>query len=95
MYHGDWKNPNPRQRKRAGNLREQVAYPKMWPTPNARDWKDTGNMGVLASQKEKGHQESLCGMVALGESPETIGGLNPVWVEWLMGFPIGWTDLNV
>ena len=24
-----------------------------------------------------------------------IGYLNPAWVEWLMGFPIGWTDLNV
>lgn len=24
-----------------------------------------------------------------------IGGpLNPPWVEWLMGWPIGWTDLN-
>ena len=23
------------------------------------------------------------------------GSLNPTWVEWLMGFPIGWTDLNV
>lgn len=24
-----------------------------------------------------------------------VGGqLNPSWVEWLMGFPIGWTDLN-
>lgn len=22
------------------------------------------------------------------------GGLNPVWVEWLMGFPMGWTDLT-
>lgn len=22
------------------------------------------------------------------------GQLNPMWVEWLMGFPIGWTDLN-
>ncbi len=21
-----------------------------------------------------------------------IGSLNPEWVEWLMGFPIGWTD---
>jgi hypothetical protein len=23
------------------------------------------------------------------------GQLNPMWVEWLMGFPLGWTDLNV
>lgn len=22
------------------------------------------------------------------------GKLNPMWVEWLMGFPIGWTDLE-
>jgi hypothetical protein len=27
---------------------------------------------------------------------ETIaeGSLNPDWVEWLMGIPIGWTSLN-
>lgn len=25
---------------------------------------------------------------------DVIGQLNPTWVEWLMGFPIGWTDLN-
>ncbi|MFP7276070.1 hypothetical protein SFC17_14190 [Bacillus paralicheniformis] len=23
------------------------------------------------------------------------GQLNPTWVEWLMGFPIGWTELKV
>lgn len=22
------------------------------------------------------------------------GQLNPDWVEWLMGFPIGWTDIG-
>jgi len=26
---------------------------------------------------------------------EVVGGqLNPTWVEWLMGFPLGWTDLD-
>lgn len=25
---------------------------------------------------------------------DVAGQLNPTWVEWLMGFPIGWTDLN-
>lgn len=24
-----------------------------------------------------------------------IGSMNPAWVEWLMGYPSGWTDLNV
>ena len=23
-----------------------------------------------------------------------IGQMNPGWIEWLMGFPIGWTDLD-
>jgi len=27
-----------------------------------------------------------------GEQPG--GQLNPTWVEWLMGWPLGWTDLN-
>ena len=22
------------------------------------------------------------------------GQLNPTWVEWLMGYPLGWTELN-
>ena len=25
---------------------------------------------------------------------DVAGQLNPEWVEWLMGFPIGWTDLS-
>lgn len=31
-----------------------------------------------------------------GPNPQTtVGGrLNPTWVEWLMGFPEGWTDLK-
>ncbi len=30
-----------------------------------------------------------------GNLGEKVGGqLNPTWVEWLMGFPLGWTDLE-
>jgi hypothetical protein len=25
---------------------------------------------------------------------ELNGALNPTWVEWLMGWPLGWTDLQ-
>jgi hypothetical protein len=41
---------------------------------------------------------SLVGVVndSTGNNPSApLGQLNPNWVEWLMGFPIGWTDLNV
>jgi len=31
----------------------------------------------------------------IGQLSEVVGGqLNPEWVEWLMGLPIGWTDLK-
>jgi hypothetical protein len=31
---------------------------------------------------------------AARKSEDSNGKLNPTWVEWLMGFPIGWTDLE-
>lgn len=38
--------------------------------------------------------DSLTGdMIRLGEA-RPGGVLNPQWVEWLMGWPIGWTDLE-
>jgi hypothetical protein len=24
----------------------------------------------------------------------TAGRTNPAWIEWLMGYPIGWTELS-
>jgi hypothetical protein len=32
--------------------------------------------------------------VAQVKSIEGTGRLNPQWVEWLMGYPVGWTDLE-
>jgi hypothetical protein len=34
------------------------------------------------------HTRQLNDVVAPG------GSLNPTWVEWLMGWPLGWTDLK-
>jgi DNA (cytosine-5)-methyltransferase 1 len=39
-----------------------------------------------------GYKARLEEKVALEGSP--TGRLNPTWVEWLMGFPLGWTDLE-
>ena len=37
--------------------------------------------------------EPLITQVAQAEGA-TDGALNPPWVEWLMGWPLGWTDLK-
>ena len=74
--------------KAKGGLNFSLANPEIqinWPTPNARDWKDSQTAG---NRKSPG-----LGVVAhLGTSDG--GQLNPTWVEWLMGWPVGWTDLK-
>ena len=64
---------------------------KFWPTPQASDNRDRGNpsSGAVKRRMQKGKQISLSQSVS-----EVYGQLNPTWVEWLMGFPIGWTDLK-
>jgi hypothetical protein len=54
------------------------------PTPVARDWRS----GKGKTQAERGR--------SAGPSLAEVSGgqLNPQWVEWLMGFPTGWTDLE-
>ena len=55
---------------------------KRFPTPVASYWKGNGKDNA----RLRGHSPGL---------PEIVGGkLNPMWVEWLMGFPIGWTELR-
>ena len=52
-----------------------------WPIPTKRDYKSgTG------TQDRPGHSPPLSNVVG--------GTLNPTWVEWLMGWPLGWTDLK-
>ncbi|MDT2277771.1 DNA (cytosine-5-)-methyltransferase [Paenibacillus larvae] len=58
---------------------------KMWPTPAAQDAK---NCTLPPSQISR---DTVPGaMLRDGQK----GQLNPEWVECLMGFPIGWTDIN-
>ena len=63
---------------------------QIFPTPAARDWKDTGDIKNWKSLDK--HQTSLPKEVA--KKSKVTGHLNPTWVEWLMGFPIGWTNLK-
>lgn len=73
-------NGNPR-----GRLEDAVAIAmQVWPTPTARDWKDVGDV-----------QAPVNGQLGRADGPAKLSGsLNPQWVEWLQGFPPGWTDLE-
>ena len=65
---------------------KQAEREKMLPTPNARDWKDGKTAG---NRKSPG-----LGVVAHQLDTQTGGQLNPTWVEWLMGWPLGWSELK-
>lgn len=65
-----------------------------WPTPTARDART-----LSGSQPPKRAPTSgmpLAWTIALTLPPEDRpnGRLNPMWVEWLMGWPMGWTSLK-
>ena len=60
-----------------------------WPTPQANDAKNP------YARVREFSQATMLGEAVLNADPLTAGGkLNPMWVEWLMGFPLGWTDLE-
>lgn len=62
-----------------------------FPTPNASD-ADKWSNETLEERKAKGRQIRL--NTAVSPQGGNGGRLNPDWVEWLMGWPIGWTDLK-
>jgi hypothetical protein len=59
-------------------LEEAIAF---LPTPTTQDAKNNGSQ----SQMERN---------SLPLNAVAGGKLNPEWVEWLMGYPVGWTDLK-
>lgn len=64
----------------------------LWRTPDAHCSRGASSKERYQMKLQKGLPISLNDQVAhlAGNS----GSLNPEWVEWLMGFPIGWTDLG-
>jgi len=58
-----------------------------WPTPRTKGM--CGGSGAWAQLKANTTIEEARVMGA-GNG----GSLNPTWVEWLMGWPLGWTDLK-
>lgn len=61
-----------------------------WATPQARDWKDTANANVPTN--------SILGRQApqiMKDGTESQITLNPRFTEWLMGWPIAWTEFEL
>lgn len=76
---------------------------RRWPTPTTQDAENDGgpsqlrrktlplNAAVKVWPTPTASRRS--GLQSHGRTA-IPGQLNPTWVEWLMGFPLGWTDLK-
>jgi hypothetical protein len=67
-------------------MKGQLSGAVLYPTPRAQS-----ATGASHAPNRQGGADLQT--VVQSESKDN-GQLNPTWVEWLMGFPIGWTDLN-
>lgn len=91
----DWKgagrNGVPRDRLDYAVERGKTKTKEFGPTPSANN--QSG--GITGLNGGSGARAKLHAMVGREEGLKMSGGkLNPTWVEWLMGFPLGWTALD-
>lgn len=80
---------------RVGTVRpslEAMARHSLWPTPRAN--KVTNVTPAKALTRLGKHNLEDWAAVSEMENPQAGGQLNPTWVEWLMNWPLGWTDLD-
>jgi hypothetical protein len=61
-----------------------ATFVNLYPTPTTNDVK---NNNPPSQRAENGRHTDQLNVVAKG-------ALNPSWVEWLMGLPLGWTDIG-
>lgn len=72
------------ERRRSGNASQEMA--------DTKRWRLQSGMSNAPGRQQSSLPRSV-GIVE-GVSSGKRGGLNPTWVEWLMGFPMGWTELK-
>lgn len=94
---------NPRLVDHGVQLANQVAA---WPTPAARDIRNAGGAEFLVRKRTESSRGQPLTEIAASEfshqgqaisangkkSSEPRRRLNPLFVEWLMGWPFGWSD---
>ena len=75
---------------RAGGLNLRTAVTK-FPTPTKRDHKGGADW---SKRLRDGKRRPRADMTLPDVAEENGGQLNPMWVEWLMGWPLNWTRLD-
>jgi len=78
-----------------------------WPTPTARDWRSGKASEATMAKNSRPLSEVVWATPTVngnynrkglsersgdGLATQVGGQLSPAWVEWLMGFPLAWTD---
>lgn len=91
---GTGSGPDFARRSRDGSGGDDLATAvakELWPTPRASEWKGCGPKGSKSQQYrlEKGYLDAT-----VSEREQVGGQLNPTWVEWLMNYPPGWTEIS-
>ncbi|MDT6962880.1 hypothetical protein QTN24_15375 [Cupriavidus sp. SZY C1] len=80
----------PRKGREGGTLIEAVSARAMWPTPCASASKGSSPAALVRKNGRDRSNDRIDHAVMASDG----GQLNPEWVEWLMGWPIGHTALK-
>ncbi len=96
---GLWPTPNASDNRSRGTYKSTLrriaigkqinleAMVKMWPTPTA----SCVDIDTMQRQTVSGYIRKAMKAAGTPYQTQVTGMLNPTWVEWLMGFPLGWT----
>jgi hypothetical protein len=81
----------PRKSREGVTLIEAISA-RFWPPPHGMcvpttSWAEAVNQSIWPTPTA----DRRSGLQSHGQNA-ILGSLNPTWVEWLMGFPLGWTD---
>ena len=90
---GSWPAPRANDGEKRGNF--DTTNPRNGlPAAVKRYMTPTASIGSKCGGRHRGKADTLASQVAELEGMEqtSTGQLNPTWVEWLMGWPTGWTD---
>ena len=93
-----WPTPRANDAEKRGNFDTKnprnglPAAVKNFPTPCASDADKWNNK--TKEERERDGQQLRLGNALSVDGVRVGGQLNPTWVEWLMGWPLGWTDLK-